>query len=69
VSNVRLEPFLRDIKSALQSFDWISFCHIYREINGKVDVLSKEALSLPVGALGFYEFIDNEETKSMEFQF
>jgi hypothetical protein len=39
-----------------------------RELNFKVDELSKEALSLPTGAFGYYEFMDGEETKAMEFR-
>jgi len=31
--------------------------------------LSKEDLTLPVGVLGLYEILDNEETKAMEFWF
>jgi hypothetical protein len=59
VSDVRLEPLLRDIKLSMQSFEWLSFNHIFRELNEKSNSLSKEALSLLVGALGFYEFLDN----------
>jgi hypothetical protein len=65
VVDVHLGPLLRDILSI--SFEWLSFRHIYREPNGKFDELSKEALSLPIGALGFYEFINGEETEAMEF--
>lgn len=68
VSDVSLEPLLRDIKLPMQSFEWLSFSHIFRELDEKANSLSKEALSLPVGELGFYEFLDNVEAESMEFQ-
>jgi hypothetical protein len=45
------------------------FNHILCELNAKVDEYSKEALSLPIGAMGLYELLDKEETNSMEFQF
>jgi hypothetical protein len=35
VSDVRLEPLLCDIKISLQSFEWLSFSHIFRELNAK----------------------------------
>jgi hypothetical protein len=43
VENVSLGPLLQDILSSLQYFQWYSFKHIYREMNQKVDELSKEA--------------------------
>ena len=67
MSDVRLAPLFNDIKLAYQSFKWLSFSHILRKLNGKVNELSKEALSLPPGAFGLYEFIDGEEIKAMEF--
>jgi hypothetical protein len=39
-----------------------------RELNTKVDELSTEALELPNGAFGYYEFMDGIETKAMEFR-
>jgi hypothetical protein len=66
---VRLSSLLQEIKLVTQLFEWIYFNHLYRELNVKVDTLSKEDLSLPVGALGLYEFVDGEEVESMEFQF
>jgi ribonuclease HI len=65
--DVKLAPLLRDIKLSFQSFEWLYFSHILRELNKKVDELSKEALSLPVGAFGLYKFFEGVETKAMEF--
>jgi hypothetical protein len=66
---VRLTPLLRNIKLSYQCFECLSFNHILRKINSKIDELSKEALSLPKGAFGLYEFIDGEEIEAMEFCF
>jgi hypothetical protein len=69
VSDVRMEPLLRDTKLFMQTFKWLTFNHIFRDLDKKVDSLSKEDLTLPVGVLGLYEILDNEETKAMEFWF
>jgi hypothetical protein len=37
------------------------------ELNTKEDELSKEALLLPVGVFGYYEFLEGEEIEAMEF--
>jgi hypothetical protein len=42
VWDVRLEPFLRDISNTLLSFEWLSFNHIYRELNTKVITCPKK---------------------------
>jgi hypothetical protein len=52
----------------MNQFDWLSFQHIYRELNTVVDNISKEALQLPKGAFGYYEFTDGEESQALEFQ-
>jgi hypothetical protein len=44
VENVCLEALLQDVSEACLSFEWLSFNHIYRELNSKFDELSKEAL-------------------------
>jgi hypothetical protein len=46
----------------------LSFHHILHELNVNANELSKEALSLPIGAFGFYEYIEGEEVEAMEFQ-
>jgi len=60
--NVKLA--LWDIKSDLLSFEWLSFS---RKLNSKTHDLSKDSLSLPIGALGYYKFIEGEEEESMKF--
>jgi hypothetical protein len=65
---IRLESLLKDIKISFQSFEWFSFNHILQELNDKVDSLSKEALQFLLGAFGYYEFMEGEEIKAMEFK-
>jgi hypothetical protein len=40
-------------------FEEISFTHVYREFNHRVDTLSKEALTVQEGVLIEQEFRDN----------
>jgi len=68
VQDIRLESLLKDIKFPFRSFEWISFSHILQEVNEKENSLSKEALLLPVGAFGYYEFMDGEDIEAMEFR-
>jgi hypothetical protein len=65
--DTRLEPILRGIKFVFLSFELLSFNHNFRELNKKEDELSKEALLLPTGSFGFYEFLEGVETQSIEF--
>jgi len=58
---------MRDIEINFKSFEWLSFHHILRELNTKADELSKEALLLPDGVFGYYEFLEGEEIEDMEF--
>lgn len=68
VSDVRLSSLLKELRQSIQSFKWLSFCRIFRELNIKADALSKEALPLLTGTLGFYKFVDHEEMESLEFR-
>jgi len=69
VEDVCVDPLLQDILVSSKTFGWISFRHIYRELNGKSDELLKYSLSLPVRTLDFYEFIDGEELEFIKFRF
>jgi ribonuclease HI len=69
IQNNNLTSVMREIQLAFQSFEWLSFQHILRELNCKVDELSKEALQLQRGAFSFYEYFDGTKTKAMEFRF
>jgi ribonuclease HI len=75
--DICLSPITRYIKLDFQSFKWLSFHHILqelntnhilRELNTKADELSKEALSLLVGAFGYYEFLEREDMEAMELR-
>jgi ribonuclease HI len=48
--NINLANILRDMRLSFQSFDWLSFQHILRELNVKAYELSKEDLQLQRGA-------------------
>jgi hypothetical protein len=69
IQNIRLDPILRDIEHSFSAFEWMYFHHILREINTKVDELSKKALDLHNGALVFYEFLNGVEMEVLEFRF
>jgi hypothetical protein len=60
---------MREIQQDFQSFEWLSFHHIFREFNTKANELSKESLQLQNGAFGFYEYFDGTKTQVMEFHF
>jgi ribonuclease HI len=62
IQNIILVNILRDIRLSFQSFEWLSFQHILRELNVKADDLSKEALQLQRGAFRYYEYFEGTET-------
>jgi len=66
VVNACMRPLPQEIQETIRGFDWLSFRHIYRELNSKACELSKEAISLPIRT--FYEYVDGVKSKSMEFQ-
>jgi hypothetical protein len=49
---------LSHIRSSIVELEWSSFTHIFRELNLVADELSKEALSLDVGAFISQEYFD-----------
>jgi hypothetical protein len=68
IQNINLSTVMRDVRLTYQSFEWLSFHHILRELNSKADELSKEALQLQRGAFRYYEYFDGTETEAMEFR-
>jgi len=67
IQNINLANITRDIRLSFQSFDWLSFQHILRELNVKADELSKESLQLQRRAFGYYKHFEGTGTKAMEF--
>ena len=57
---------MRDIRETFNSFCWLSFHHILRELNSKVDKLSNDVVLLNLGTFRLYEFHDGVETEAME---
>jgi len=66
IQNIRLEPITREIRETFNSFCWLSFHHILRELNSKVDKLSNDVVLLNPGTFSLYEFHDGVETEAME---
>ena len=66
--NINMANILRDIRLSFQSFDLLYFQYILRELNVKVDELSKEVLQLQRGPFGYYEYFEGIEKEAMEFQ-
>jgi len=55
------------IHSYIDEFEWNSFSHIYREVNLEADELSKEVLTLDVGALISQEFFEGHLCEENSF--
>ena len=53
-----LQDLLAEIQTLKLSFRWISFGHVYRELNMEVDALSKQALSYQPGLMETEEVSD-----------
>lgn len=68
ITTVSLIPLLNDLKHHMSLFEWLSFQHIYKELNTVANKLSKEGVQLPKAAFRYYEYVDGEETQSMEFR-
>lgn len=66
MANIGLSCLLQEIHSLIQSFQWFSFTHIYKEGNQKADELSKQALLLPAGSFGWYVFWGGQEVDAKE---
>jgi ribonuclease HI len=66
IQNIGLEPIMREIRETFNSFCWLSFHHILRELNSKADKLSNDVVLLNPGTFSLYEFHDGVETEAME---
>jgi hypothetical protein len=67
IQNPSMATIVRDIKLNYRAFGRLSFHHILWELNTKANELSKEALELPNGAFGYYEFMDGTGIEALEF--
>jgi ribonuclease HI len=63
----RLQPVMNMIREMLGELEWYSCSHVYRELNQKVDQLSKEALEMEFGAFFYQEFQNNLPVHDMSF--
>ena len=68
LSPPELLHWCRESQKLLKSFKDLTINHIYREYNGIVDRLSKQALTYSPGFGCFYEFIDDHLVSSDSFQ-
>ena len=57
---VDLDHWCDRINEINSSFLSISFNHIHRENNSSADGLSKEALTMEMGNISFFEYMDGE---------
>jgi hypothetical protein len=62
ISNLELGPIFNRIMENKIVFEEVSFAHVYREFNHKVDQLSKEALILEEVFLLVHEIKDHTPT-------
>jgi hypothetical protein len=53
----------------MTKFDWLSFTHIFQELNQKENQIFKEVSKCCDGFFSIQEFIDGEEYESVEFHF
>jgi hypothetical protein len=67
IQNINLSIVMRYVGLTYQSFEWLYFHHILRELNSKANELSKEALQLQRGAFKYYEYSDGSEIEALEF--
>ena len=58
LSKLNLDYWCDIIMKIKQGFLLLDFRHVYREHNGSVDCLSKEALNMKAGLLSFSELIE-----------
>lgn len=68
ISFLEMWPILDRIMEKKLIFEEVSFAHVYREFNHKVDQLSKEALILEEGCLLGLEIKDHTPTDLIYLQ-
>lgn len=60
INNVDLQSITHQLKEVIAFFCYCIVSHIYRELNRRVDALSKEALFFPIGEVEFTKGTINE---------
>ena len=58
--NISLITLFEEVNKLMENFDYITCCHVYREINTDVDRLSKNGLTMEHGPWKFLETRDAE---------
>jgi ribonuclease HI len=56
LQTISTEGWKSRIKELIPTFKGIHFQHIYREVNGEADQLSKQALTAPKGRISYYSW-------------
>ena len=67
ITNIQLQSILQHIKEERIGYEHLTFDHLYRELNQKVNGLSKEAIFLKDGVLVTQEFRREEELEPITF--
>ena len=60
---------MQEIKRTFESFQCASFTDILRDLNHKVDEISKEALSLETSTFVVTKLMEEQEINSLSFRF
>jgi len=54
-----LDQWKQRLTNVGSNFQYLSFCHIHKELNTQSDFLSKKTIGLEEGTLYFKEFLDS----------
>ena len=58
--NLALTSLYEEVNKLWTNFDYISCCHVYREVNSDADRLSKEGVKMEHGTWKFFENMEEE---------
>lgn len=65
IIETHLQYFLIEIRSLVSSFEFVSYTHIYRELNSKVDLLSKMELVLQLEVIEVEEYRNGQSIEHL----
>ena len=54
-----LDQWKQGLTNVGSNFQYLSFCHIHKELNTQAGLLSKKTIGLEEGTLYFEEFLDS----------